>query len=63
MGILATGIWDEDSHDDELNNKYDEDNDFGLGYLFGLSEQEVTRIAKWVHQCPSWFCSCQEARA
>ena len=42
LGMLTTGIWDEnndDDDDDELSHNFDdEDNDFGLAYcLFFLS--------------------------
>ena len=56
--MLTTGIWDEDN-DDEFD---DEEDDFGLGYFYVISELQVTRKAKWVHQHLNWFCSCQEAR-
>ena len=64
MRMLTTGIWDEDNDDDddddelndrfddELNNNFDdEEDDFGLGYLSVISELQVTRKDKWVHQC------------
>ena len=62
--MLTTGIWDVDNDDDKLNNYFDdelndnfddEEDDFGLGCLFVISEQQVTRKAKQVHQHLSWF--------
>ena len=60
MSMSTTGIWDEGNDDDklndifenELNNNFDdEEDDFGLGYLSVISELQVTRKDKWVHQC------------
>ena len=65
--MLTTGIWDvdnDDADDDELNDKFDdelngkfddEEDDFGLGYFSLISELQVTRKAKWVHQCLNWL--------
>ena len=65
MSMLKTSIWDEDNDDndklndkfdDELNNKFDdEEDDFGFGYFFVISELQVTRTTKWVHQRLNWF--------
>ena len=44
MNILSAGICEEEHDDDELNNEYDdEEDDFGFGYLFEISELQVTR--------------------
>ena len=62
--MLTTDTWDVDYDDDKLNNKFDdelknkfddEEGDFGLGYFFVISELEVTRKAKWVHQHLNWL--------
>ena len=43
-GICEEGYDDDDDDDDELNNEYDdEEDDFGFGYLFEISELQVTR--------------------
>ena len=68
MSTLTTGIWDEDNDDDddddeqndkfddELNDKFDdEEDDFGFGYFFVISELQVTRKAKLVHQRLNWL--------
>ena len=62
--MLTTGNWDEDNDDDKLNNNFDdelkdnfddEEDDFGLEYFFVISELQVTRKAKWVHQHLNWL--------
>ena len=55
MNMLSAGICEE-GDDNEFNNEYDnEEDDFGLGYLFVISEFHVTRKAKWAHQCLNWL--------
>ena len=54
MNMLSAGICEDD--DDEFNNQYhDEEDDFGLGYLFLISELQLTRKAKWAHQQLNWL--------
>jgi hypothetical protein len=57
MSMLSAGICKEDEEDDdEFNNEYDdEDNNFGVGYLFVISELQVTKKAKWAHQQLNWL--------
>ena len=56
MNILSAGICEEEHDDDELNNEYDDEEvDFGLGYLFVISELQLTRKANWAHQQLNWL--------
>ena len=60
MSMLTAGIWDEDNNDDndddKLNNNFDDEEvDSGLVYLIVISEIQVQRKVKWVHQCLNWF--------
>ena len=56
--MLSAGICEEEEEydDDEFNNEYHDDkDDFGLGYLFVISEFQLTRKAKWAHQRLNWL--------
>ena len=44
MYLLTAGICEDNQKDG-----------FVLGYLFVISELQVTRQVKWVHQCLNWF--------
>ena len=47
---------DKDSNVDESNYEFDdEEGEFEHEYLFVSYEQQVTRKAKWVHQCFNLF--------
>jgi hypothetical protein len=57
MSMLSAGICE---YDDEFNNEYDDEDDFGLGYLFVISELQGTRKSKWVHQQLNWLAHVKE---
>ena len=51
--LLTAGICEDD---DEFNIKYDDEEDvFGLGYFFVISELCVPRKSNWGHQHLNWF--------